>query len=103
MTVFLKPSGEPFYGGTYFPPEDRGQMPGFPRLLRAMDEVYRTRRSDIDNASAQLVDRLRQTSRMKSQSDLLHKDSSKKPTYIYLLDSMGRTVALAERPSFLSL
>ena len=74
MTVFLKPSGEPFYGGTYFPPEDRGQMPGFPRLLRAMDEVYRTRRSDIDNASAQLVDRLRQTSRMKSQSDLLHKD-----------------------------
>ena len=49
-------------------------MPGFPRLLRAMDEVYRTRRSDIDNASAQLVDRLRQTSRMKSQSDLLHKD-----------------------------
>ena len=74
MTVFLKPSGEPFYGGTYFPPEDRGQMPGFPRLLRAMDEVYRTRRTDIDNASAQLVDRLRQTSRMKSQSDLLHKD-----------------------------
>ena len=74
MTVFLKPSGEPFYGGTYFPPEDRGQMPGFPRLLRAMEEVYRTRRSDIDNASAQLVDRLRQTSRMKSQSDLLHKD-----------------------------
>ena len=74
MTVFLKPSGEPFYGGTYFPPEDRGQMPGFPRLLRAMDEVYRTRRSDIDNASAQLVDRLRQTSRMKSQSDLLNKD-----------------------------
>ena len=74
MTVFLKPSGEPFYGGTYFPPEDRGQMPGFPRLLRAMDEVYRTRRTDIDNASAQLVDRLRQTSRMKSKSDLLHKD-----------------------------
>ena len=74
MTVFLKPSGEPFYGGTYFPPEDRGQMPGFPRLLRTMDEVYRTRRTDIDNASAQLVDRLRQTSRMKSQSDLLNKD-----------------------------
>ena len=74
MTVFLTPDGEPFYGGTYFPPEDRGQMPGFPRLLRAMDEVYRTRRSDIDTASAQLVNRLRQTSRMKSESDLLDKN-----------------------------
>ena len=33
MTVFLTPEGVPFYGGTYFPPEDRGQMPGFPRGL----------------------------------------------------------------------
>src|SRR5690606_2902778 len=33
MSVFLTPAGEPFYGGTYFPPEDRHGMPGFPRLL----------------------------------------------------------------------
>ena len=33
MTVFLTPDGKPFYGGTYFPPEDRHGMPGFPRLL----------------------------------------------------------------------
>ena len=33
MTVFLTPQAEPFYGGTYFPPEDRGPMPGFPRIL----------------------------------------------------------------------
>ena len=31
MTVFLTPQGRPYYGGTYFPPEDRGGMPGFPR------------------------------------------------------------------------
>ncbi len=32
MTVFLTPDGKPFYGGTYFPPSDRGGMPGFPRV-----------------------------------------------------------------------
>ena len=35
MTVFLTPNGEPFYGGTYFPPEDRGGLPAFPRVLEA--------------------------------------------------------------------
>ncbi|MEK7839408.1 MAG: thioredoxin domain-containing protein, partial [candidate division NC10 bacterium] len=33
MTVFLTPEGKPFYGGTYFPPVDRANMPGFPRVL----------------------------------------------------------------------
>src|SRR5262245_16544443 len=32
MTVFLTPEGKPFYGGTYFPPADRGAMAGFPRI-----------------------------------------------------------------------
>src|SRR3954468_345506 len=41
MTVFLTPDGVPFYGGTYFPPEDRGQMPGFPRVLAGVAEAYR--------------------------------------------------------------
>ncbi len=33
MTVFLTPSGEPYFGGTYFPPEDRQGMRGFPYVL----------------------------------------------------------------------
>jgi uncharacterized protein YyaL (SSP411 family) len=53
MTVFLTPDGVPFYGGTYFPPEDRGQMPGFPRVLRGVAEAYRARRGDVErNAEA---------------------------------------------------
>mgnify|MGYP001378376895 CR=1 FL=1 len=35
MTVFLTPEGKPFYGGTYYPPDDRWGRPGFPRILRA--------------------------------------------------------------------
>ena len=33
LTAFLTPDGKPFYGGTYFPPEDRHGIPGFPKLL----------------------------------------------------------------------
>ena len=44
MTVFLTPEGRPFYGGTYYPPEDRGGMPSFPRVLHSVAQAYRTRR-----------------------------------------------------------
>ncbi len=74
MTVFLTPAGEPFYGGTYFPPEDRGPMPGFPRILLTMDQIYRTRRGEITNASTEIVNRLKQTTQMKSETDLLSRD-----------------------------
>ena len=47
MTVFLTPDGRPFYGGTYFPPEDRGGMTGFPRVLSAIAAAYRTNRSEV--------------------------------------------------------
>ncbi len=54
LTVFCTPDGTPFYGGTYYPPEDRGGMPGFPRVLQAVAEAYRTRRADIDRQSEAL-------------------------------------------------
>ena len=47
LTAFLTPDGEVFYGGTYFPPEDRGGRPGLKTLLPKVAEVYRTRRADV--------------------------------------------------------
>jgi uncharacterized protein YyaL (SSP411 family) len=58
MTVFLTPDGVPFYGGTYFPPEDRRGLPGFKRLLTTLAEIYRTRPDDIANAAQQTMIRL---------------------------------------------
>ena len=55
MSVFLTPEGKPFFGGTYFPPEDRHGMPGFSRVLHAIMEAYRDRRSDVVNSADQLV------------------------------------------------
>jgi uncharacterized protein YyaL (SSP411 family) len=54
MTVFLTPEGVPFYGGTYFPPEDRGNHPGFPRVLAGVAEAYRSRRDDVEKNAEQM-------------------------------------------------
>ncbi len=54
MTVFLTPRGVPFYGGTYFPPEDRMQMRGFPSILRAVAQAYRDQREAVDQTGQQL-------------------------------------------------
>jgi uncharacterized protein YyaL (SSP411 family) len=55
MTVFLTPDGRPFYGGTYFPPEPRFNMPSFRQLLLAIDEAYRERRSELERQADALV------------------------------------------------
>ena len=64
MTVFLLPDGRPFYGGTYFPPEDRGNMPGFPRLVTGIADAYRTRRGEVLQSINQLMGHLGQSARL---------------------------------------
>ncbi|HKS28541.1 MAG TPA: thioredoxin domain-containing protein [Pyrinomonadaceae bacterium] len=59
MTVFLTPEGVPFYGGTYFPPEDRYNMPGFPRILTAIAEAYRTRPDEVTETAVSMLGELR--------------------------------------------
>jgi uncharacterized protein YyaL (SSP411 family) len=58
MTVFLTPEGVPFYGGTYFPPEDRYNMPGFPRVLLGVAETYRTRPNDVTQTAVSMLGEL---------------------------------------------
>lgn len=60
MTVFLTTEGEPFYGGTYFPPEDRGGLPSFVRVLETISEAYVSRKADVLQSSKQLVARINQ-------------------------------------------
>jgi uncharacterized protein YyaL (SSP411 family) len=54
MTVFLTPIGEPYFGGTYFPPVDRQGLRGFDYVLNAAATVYRERRAEVTDAAAQL-------------------------------------------------
>lgn len=58
LSVFLTPDLRPFYGGTYFPPEARHGLPGFPQLLRALADAWRDRRSDITRVGTQVAAQL---------------------------------------------
>ena len=55
MTLFLTPGGKPFYGGTYFPPEDRQGMPGFSRILLGVSRAYRERPEDVEKSVGQIL------------------------------------------------
>ena len=68
MTVFLTPDGTPFYGGTYFPPTDRANMPGFPRLLQAIADAWKNRRQEVVHSGRQLREQLQQTIRPPSSA-----------------------------------
>ncbi|HMD21888.1 MAG TPA: DUF255 domain-containing protein, partial [Alloacidobacterium sp.] len=46
LTAILTPDGKPFFGGTYFPRDDRYGRPGFERVLRTLADVWKTKRGD---------------------------------------------------------
>jgi uncharacterized protein len=54
LNVFLTPDGTPFYGGTYFPPEDRMGMPGFPKVLEAVASAFKERREEVEENAQQI-------------------------------------------------
>jgi uncharacterized protein YyaL (SSP411 family) len=62
MTMFLTPEGKPFYGGTYFPPEDRYGVPGFPRILAGVANAYREKPQDVDKSVEQILTALQRMS-----------------------------------------
>ncbi|MGB2853621.1 MAG: thioredoxin domain-containing protein, partial [Dehalococcoidia bacterium] len=62
LTVFLTAGGEPFYGGTYFPPEDAHGLPGFSRVLETVADAYRNRRPLVMDAAERLTSSIKQMS-----------------------------------------
>ena len=68
MTVFLTPQLEPFWAGTYFPPDDRMGMPSFQRVLRAASEAYQTRRGDVERVAASVREMYAGTERMRTSA-----------------------------------
>ncbi len=70
LTVFLTPSQKPFYGGTYFPPEDRHGMPGFPKVLRALSDAYRERRGEVDGQAEELTKAIAEVGRGPARAEL---------------------------------
>jgi uncharacterized protein len=74
MTVFLTPAGEPFHGGTYYPPAPRHGMPAFRQVLLAVDKAWREQRGEVERVGANVGEALRRASQIVPSSDPLTED-----------------------------
>lgn len=74
LTAFLTPEGNLFYGGTYFPPENRHGMAGFKTLLPRIASIYKERRGDVHEDASKLFAALKQSSENQKPSETLPPD-----------------------------
>jgi uncharacterized protein YyaL (SSP411 family) len=68
MTMFLLPDGSPFFGGTYYPPDDRQGLPSFRRVLESVSDAYTKRRTQVSDTAGQLNE-IYQTNLVRAQSE----------------------------------
>jgi uncharacterized protein YyaL (SSP411 family) len=74
MTVFLTPDAVPFYAGTYFPPEDRYNMPGFPRVLISVADAFRERPEDVTQTAQSVLSELKRATALVESNEVLTVD-----------------------------
>ena len=89
MSVFLTPELEPFYGGTYWPPERRGGMPGFREVLTKVRAAWDEQRDAVQNNATKLTDAVRQLSQPQAEPEELQ--------VAHLEQAMGRLIGSADR------
>ena len=59
LSIFLTPEGKPFYGGTYFPPEDSMGLPGFKKVLAEVSQFYAQNKDKACEYSDRVIDHIR--------------------------------------------
>src|SRR5215469_13688648 len=69
LTVFLLPTGQPFFGGTYFPNEARYGRPGLPKVLAIVIDAYRRKRSEVDENARNLTEHLKKSTQSAAASE----------------------------------
>jgi len=66
LHAFLTPDGVPFFTGTYFPPEPRGEVPAWGQVIQALGHAWSEQRADVEQAAAQILPRLQGTAFMEA-------------------------------------
>jgi uncharacterized protein YyaL (SSP411 family) len=74
MSMFLTPDGVPFYGGTYFPPDDRHGLPGFARVLEHVSGAFRERRSAVEDAASEVRQAISSSLRVPKSEAAIERD-----------------------------
>src|ERR1700735_1933968 len=62
MSVFLTPELKPFFGGTYFPPDNRYGRPGFGAILQSLAQAWQKDRARVEESGTQVIGQLKQLS-----------------------------------------
>ena len=68
MSVFLTPDGAPFFGGTYFPPDNSRGMMGFPQVLMAVSQAYKDQRDKIAQSAQEMRNFLQNSAALRPSS-----------------------------------
>jgi uncharacterized protein YyaL (SSP411 family) len=77
MTVFLTPEGVPFYGGTYFPAEDRHGLPSFKKILAAVADAWRTERDSLESQGKRLTEFISTHAQLEPSNEAITEDGLK--------------------------
>jgi hypothetical protein len=70
LTAFLTPSGQPFYGGTYFPPQPRHGLPSFTQILDAIQSAYTEKKEAVFQNASEIQQLLEQNVLEKSPQEI---------------------------------
>jgi uncharacterized protein len=103
MSVWLTPELKPFYGGTYFPPEQRYGHPGFPMVLERVTEAWRQDRARIEESSRQAIAQLTQQSAVAAGTGSAlrpDKDTLDAGFYVFRRSFDTRYAGFGEAPKF---
>jgi uncharacterized protein YyaL (SSP411 family) len=71
MSVFLTPDGEPFFGGTYYPPARRFNMPSFGEVLHAVRQTWQNDRQGVQNSASRIRDYLQRANQINAAVQIL--------------------------------
>ena len=100
LTGFLTPDGRPFFGGTYFPRDDRYGRPGFGRVLLTMAQVWRERREEAMESAASVMSAIEQNESFSGRNGELSRTLSEKIVASAVAQFDTRNGGFGSQPKF---
>jgi uncharacterized protein YyaL (SSP411 family) len=100
MSVFLTPERKPFFGGTYFPPDNRYGRPGFRIILERLNEAWTNDRSRVDASSAQVLEQLKTYAAVPRGGAMSAKDALEKAFWSFRRSFDSRLGGFGNAPKF---
>ncbi|HLV02507.1 MAG TPA: thioredoxin domain-containing protein [Acidobacteriota bacterium] len=100
LTVFLTPELVPFYGGTYFPPEDRGAHPGFRKVLTSVAHFYTQQKDQIEEKKDEIVARLARAGQLQLEKSAATEELLEQAFYGMIQQLDTRNGGFGEAPKF---